>query len=87
MSQIAGVESLRMALDAVQARVMGKLMRDLLYMDELWKDDRSRRCIKEGRTWDDYDDAYLMDNKYTLVLTAIMGKVGRIREEGTERIG
>ena len=27
-----------------------------------------------------------MDNKYTLVLTAIMGKAGRVREEGNERI-
>ena len=39
VSQIAGVESTRMALDAVQARVMGKLIRDPSYMDNLWKDD------------------------------------------------
>ena len=32
VSQIAGVESPRMVLDAAQARMMGKLMRDLSYM-------------------------------------------------------
>ena len=86
VSQIVEVKTPRLALDAVQARVMRKLMRDPLYMDDLWKDDGSRRCIDEGRTWDDFDKAYLTDNKYTSVLTAIMGKVGRIREEGNERI-
>ena len=50
VSQIAGVESPRMALDAAQARVMRKLMRDPLYMDNLWKDDGSGRCIEDRRT-------------------------------------
>ena len=50
VSQIAGVESPRMALDAAQARVMGKIMRDSLYMDDLCKDDGSERSIEEGRT-------------------------------------
>ena len=86
VSQIAGVESPRMALDAAQARVMGKLIGDPSYMDDLWKDDGSGRCIEEGRTWDDFDDPYLMNDKYTSVLTAIMGKAGRIRKEGNKRI-
>ena len=86
VSQIVGIESLRLALDAAQARVMGKLMRDSLCIDDLWKDDGSERCIEECRTWDDFDDAYLMDDKYTIVLTVIMGKAGKIREEGNERI-
>ena len=86
VSQIAGVESLRMALDAAQARVMEKVMRDPSYIDDLWKDDGSGRCIEEGRTWDDINNAYLVDDKYTSVLTAIMGKAGKIREEGNERI-
>ena len=55
-------------------------------MHDLWKDDGSGRCIEEGRMWDDFDDAYLMDDKYTSVLTAIMGKPGKISEEGNERI-
>ena len=73
-------------MDTAQARVMGKLMRDPSYMNDLWKDDGSGRCLEEGRTWDDFDDAYLLDNKYTSVLTAIMGKAGKIREDRNERI-
>ena len=86
VSQIAEVESPRMALDTVQARVMGKLMRDPSYIDDLWKADGSRRCLEEGRTLDDFDDAYLGNDKYTSVLTVIMGKAGKVREEGNERI-
>ena len=65
---------------------MGKLMRDHSYMDDLWKDDGSGRCMEDGRTWDDCDEAYLLDDGYTSVLTAIMGKAGRVREEGNKRI-
>ena len=75
-----------MALDVVQARVLEKLMRDLSYMDDLWKDDRSGRCIEEGRLWDDFDKPYLMDDKYTSVLTGIMGKEAIVIEEGNEKI-
>ena len=50
MSQIAGVESPRMALDVAQAGVMKKVIKDPSYMHDLWKDDGSRRCIEEGRT-------------------------------------
>ena len=35
VSQIAGVETSRIALDVAQARVMGKLIRDPSYMDDL----------------------------------------------------
>ena len=35
VSQITGVELLRIVLDAAQARVIGKLIRDLLYMNDL----------------------------------------------------
>ena len=75
-----------MALDAAEARVMGKLIRDASYMNNLWKDARSGKCIDEGRTWDVCDDVYLMNDKYTLDLTPIMGKAGRIREEENYRI-
>ena len=61
-------------MDSAQARVMGKLMRDPSYMDNLWKDDGSRGYSEEGRMWDDFDDAYLLDDNYTLVLTVIMRK-------------
>ena len=86
VSQIAVVESPRMALDAAQARVIGKLIRDPSYMDDLWKDDRSGRCVEEERTWDNFDKLYLLYNKYTSVLTTIMGKAGRVREKGKEKI-
>ena len=49
VNQIAGVKIPRMAQDAAQARVMGKLMRNPSYMNDLWKDDGSGRCIEEGR--------------------------------------
>lgn len=65
-----------MALDVAQAAVMGKIMRDPSYMNDLWKNDRSGRCIEEGRQWDDFNDTYLVDNKYTSVLIAIMGQAG-----------
>ena len=35
---------------------------------------------------DNFDDPYLVDEKYTSVLNMIMGKTGRVREEGNERI-
>ena len=75
-----------MALDLAQARVMGKLMRDLSYMDDLWRNDGSGKYIEEERTCDNFDDAYLADDKYSSVLMAIMGKAGRIRKEVNERI-
>ena len=49
VSQIAGAESPKMALDITQARTIGKLRRDPLYMNELWKDDGSGRYIKKDR--------------------------------------
>ena len=75
-----------MVLDAAQVRTMDKSIRDPSYMDDLWKDDRSGRCIEEGSKWNNFDDVYLTDNMYMLVLTAIMRKAGRIREEGNKRI-
>ena len=55
-------------------------------MDDLWKDDGSGRCIEEGRTWDDFNDSYLVDDKYTSVLIVILGKAGRVKAERNERI-
>ena len=36
--------------------------------------------------WDDFDDPYFADNKYVLVLIAIMGMAGKVKKEGNERI-
>ena len=76
-----------MALDIAQARMMRKLIRDPSYIDDLRKDDGSGRCLEERRMWSDLYDAYLLEDKYTSVLTAIMGKAGRLREEGNQKIG
>jgi len=54
VSQIAGVESLRMALDAAQARLMGKIMRDTTALGDLIFDDGSRRNKEAGKEWDDF---------------------------------
>jgi len=42
MSQIAGAESSRIALDAAQARLMGKLMLGPTVLGDLWVDEGSR---------------------------------------------
>ena len=42
--------------------------------------------MEQGRKWNDFKKAYLQDDKYILILTPIMGKAGKIGEEGNERI-
>jgi len=54
VSQIAGVESPRMALDAAQARLMGKIMRDTTALGDLMFEDGSGRNTEAGREWDDF---------------------------------
>jgi len=54
VSQIAGVESLSMALDAAQARLMGKIMRDTTVLEDLIFDDGTGRNEEAGREWDDF---------------------------------
>ena len=74
VSHIAGVESLRIVPETVQVKMIWNLIRDLSYIVDLWKDDGSRGCMEACRKWNDFDKAYLLDNKYTSVLIAIMGK-------------
>ena len=54
VSQIAGVESSRMALDAAQARLMGKIMRDTTAIGDLTFEDGTGRYTEKGRQWDDF---------------------------------
>ena len=54
VSQIAGVESPRMALDAAQARLMGKIIRDTTALGDLMFDDGSGRNTETRREWDDF---------------------------------
>ena len=86
IGQIAVVKLPRIVLDVAHTRVIVKLMGDLSYMNDFWKDDESGRCIEEKTTCNDFDNTYLADNKYTLVLTAIMGKAGQIKEKKNKMI-
>ena len=42
--------------------------------------------MEESRTWNDFDEDYLLHDSYTLVLMAIVGKAGKVREEGNQSI-
>ena len=75
-----------MLLNVAQVRVMGKIMRYLSYMDDLWKNNGSGRCTEESRVWNDFEEPHLLDDRYNSVLTVIMAKAGKIRKEGKERI-
>lgn len=48
VSQIAGVESPRMVLDAAQARLAGKMLRDPSALGDLWVDQEDERNVEEG---------------------------------------
>jgi len=87
VSQIAGVESPRMALDAAQARLMGKIMRDTTALGDLMFEDGSGRNTEAGREWDDFGQEYTVGpDGFTSVLTAIQSKAGVLKEEGHEKI-
>jgi len=58
VSQIAGVESPRMALDAAQARLMGKMIRDTTAIGDLMWDDGTGRNVEPGREWDHFGQEY-----------------------------
>ena len=42
--------------------------------------------MKKCKVWNDINKAYLVNDRYTSILTAIMGKARRLREEWNERI-
>jgi len=72
VSLIAGVESPRMALNAAQARLMGKIMRDTTALEALIFDDGIGRNEKAGREWDDFGKEYTVDpDGFTSILIAI----------------
>jgi len=87
VSQIAGVESPRMALDAAQPRLMGKIMRDNTAIGDLMVDDGTGMSDEGGRAWDDFGQEYTVGpDGFTSVLTAIQSKAGVLKEEGNERL-
>jgi len=76
-----------MALDAVQARLMGKIMRDTTALGDLMFKDRSGKNTEAGREWDDFGQEYTVGaDGFTSVLTAIQSKAGVLKEKGHERI-
>ena len=69
-----------------QVKKMDKLVRNLSAIDKLYKDDVSRRQIKERRTWDSFKKVYLLENIYVLVVMAILKKVEKIKKEKNKNI-
>ena len=86
VSQIVEVESVRIVLDSAQAEVIRKLMRDPSYMNDLWKDNRSGRCMKDKRIYNNFNKAYFPNDRYVSVLTAIIGKAGRLSKKESKKI-
>jgi len=95
VSQIAGVESPRSALDTAQARLMGKIMWDTIVIGDLrfgegavrsFRDEKGRN-LEAGREWDDFSQEYTVSpDGFTSVLTVIQSKAGVLKEEGHERM-
>ena len=76
-----------MALDAAQARLMGKIMRDTTALGDLIFDDRTGRNKEAGREWDDFGQEYTVGpDGFTSVLTAIQSKSGVLKKKGHEKI-
>jgi len=76
-----------MALDAAQARRMGKLMRDTTALGDLMFDDGTGQNEEAGREWDDFGQEYTVGpDRFTSVLTAIRSKARVLKEEGHEKI-
>ena len=76
-----------MSLDAVQARLMGKIIRHTTALGDLIFDDRTGRNEEAGREWDDFGQGYTVGpDGFTSVLTAIQSKAEVLKEEGHERM-
>jgi len=87
VSQIAGVESPRMALDAPQARLMGKIMRDTSALGDLIFVDGTGRHAEARREWDHFGQEYTVGpDGFPSVLTAIQSKAGVLKEKVHERM-
>lgn len=66
VSQIAGVESLRMVLDTAQARLAGKMIKDPGALGDLWIENESGRNLERGRDWVDFGEPYFRKDEFTL---------------------
>ena len=76
-----------MALDAAQARLMGKLMRDTTALGDLMFDDGTGWNEEAGRGWDDFGQEYTVGvDGFTSVLAAIQSKAGVLKEEGHQKM-
>jgi len=75
VSQIAGMKSPKMALDAAQARLIGKIMRDTTVLEDLMFEDGTGRNMEAGREWNDFGQEYTIGpDGLTSLLTAIQSK-------------
>jgi len=75
-----------MVLDAAQARLMGKIMRDTTAIGDLIFEDKEGRNTEEGRVWDDFGQEYTVSPEgFTSILTVIQSKAGVLKEEGHEK--
>ena len=97
MSEIVGVESLRKALDAAQARLLSKRMRDPTALGDMWSGPGNEVYPREaeegtdwdgGRSWKDCSPQWeeVNDDGFTSVMCAILNKAAVIGE-GAEGLG
>ena len=76
-----------MALDAAQARIIGKIMRDTTALEDLIFDNGTGRNVEAGREWDDFGQENTVGpDSFTSILTAIQSKAGVLKEEGHEKM-
>lgn len=62
------------------------MIRDPSTLGDLWIDHEAEGNKEEGRDWCDFSEPYLLDDGFTSVMSVILSKVGRLMEEGTERV-
>jgi len=87
VGQMTGVESPRMALDAAQARLMRKIMRDTTAIGDLMGNDGTGRNAEAGRGWDDFGQEYTVGpDGFTSDLRAIQSKARILKQEGHEML-
>lgn len=69
-----------MVLDAAQARLAGKMMRDPGARGDLWIENDSGRNVEDGRSWDDFGEPFLRKDGFTSVMSAILSKADGRRQ-------
>ena len=74
-------------MDAAQARLMRKIMRDTTALGDLIFDNGTGRNEEAEREWDDFGQEYTVGpDRFTSVLTAIQSKAVVLKEERHEKL-